>query len=172
MIHAERAKMVLETIKAHKDRFRYDDYVRTKDISWDECTLQEAKDHCGTVACVAGWTLLLCKDPEETLTSACYHVGGQAKELLNLTDLEAQFLFFIASNQANADDATMRLEWLIAGNDWLDYDIRKESWFEKSAENKHRAVHFYPVLSTLLSRAWEKDNKLTEKLEAMGNNDS
>lgn len=44
----------------------------------------------------------------------------------------------------------MRLEWLIAGNDCLAYDIKRESWSEQSA--KENFAEIMKVLETLLAQ--------------------
>lgn len=77
MIHVERAEKVLQTIKENKDRFGYAYFISLDGSSWN-CTLQEIREHCGTVACVAGWTYLIYGNPENT---GSWQIKTQAAEI-------------------------------------------------------------------------------------------
>lgn len=58
------------------------------DISYDRSQDQTGAS-CGTVACIAGWTMLL----EKGVDHPDRHIHGDAQELLGLTEEEAQMLF-------------------------------------------------------------------------------
>lgn len=125
MIHVERAKMVLDAIQSHKNQFRFDVYFGFANPEVDQSLEEQMK--CGTAGCIAGWTLTIFT-PKTNIYEALTHCPGNAAQLLNLTDDESWFLFMFASDYANIDDAVMRLEWLIDGKNWNDYNCKNESW--------------------------------------------
>ena len=70
---------------------------------------------CGTSACLAGHTILLFD-----CTSGV--ISQEAAGILGLNPVELEFLFYWNSDTADISDAKERLEWLIQGNDPLDFD--------------------------------------------------
>lgn len=135
-MNTERLKTVREHIDNHRNRFIYSSFFAGNEPIYDgqgrcmsiyDCTLDYI-ENCGTAACVAGWTILLFGDK----TVPLYRINESrfAKDALDLTSPECQFLFYYKSEEASVDDALARLDWLIAGNNVLDYDFGKESWVE------------------------------------------
>lgn len=153
MINIENMTVVLEAIKKNKDKFDYSEYINVVDEngkhSWTSLTGKELANTCGTTACVAGWTCILFY-PDTIITDIPGNYGRRAAEILGLYSSQEEFLFHMASTVANVDDAIARLEWLIAGKDILEYDIRKESWYEKHKDNE---FHTSSTMRLLMERA-------------------
>lgn len=116
-MNIELAERVLAHIKAHREAFDMKDGL---DIN---CATRDRIGHypCGTVACIAGWTVLLA-DFKNSRTRAiadyiCSYnwldLKNRATQLLGITNLEAQELFYFKSMAQTNRDAIARFESFI-----------------------------------------------------------
>lgn len=131
-MNKERLQIVRDAIAAHPDNFHYGVVVMVGDVPSSPVTPDDrtpaleslARHDCGTVGCVAGFTLAIAKERNWP------HDGNwmeDAKELLELTTTEEHFLFNgspafgfpdiradLGMSGANLPEAIERLDFLIA----------------------------------------------------------
>lgn len=62
----------------------------------------EAFPNCGTVACVAGWAVIL--NGEHPMNLGGWKIGVRAQALLGLTDEQREALFFDTTSESHARD--------------------------------------------------------------------
>lgn len=95
MANLQQLQLVRETILAEQEHFWYNAYFVDLNDSLkfrgDLCFIsREDMKHCGTKACIAGWTLTL----NDVQCARSHDIKDKAAELLGLTDEEATFLFY------------------------------------------------------------------------------
>ena len=103
-MNKERLVLVRDFLQTHKERFDYRAFCGklvtpgTKIISNTDCisdVVKELKEDCGTIGCVAGWTVALFPEEAGTieLLNCSYGVMDIAMEVLELSGLAAIDLF-------------------------------------------------------------------------------
>lgn len=129
--YKERLETVRDNIAENKQQFNYEVFFSENEaelfITTDPQELTDSKN-CGTAACVAGWTFYLY--PEECIRSLEGGIDCRAGDVLGLDANIAYFLFNMHASVATANDAIRRINWLLDGNDYADYDFFQEEWFQ------------------------------------------
>ncbi|MGL5881381.1 MAG: hypothetical protein ACRC2V_26925 [Xenococcaceae cyanobacterium] len=121
-MNIELAQKVLAHIKEHEEAFSMDYVIADFDIDYTVPNYP-----CGTVACIAGWTVLLSEkrlisssEIENDFSQRSWHkVKREAMELLDISNKEATWLFVPVDDDGNEledDDAIARFETFIEAN--------------------------------------------------------
>ena len=109
-MNRERLIVVRDFLVAHKERFDYRtfcgrDEVKPRGFTVDIGVVAEVCERlekdCGTVGCVAGWTVALF--PKEAELSGAFGISNIAQEILKLSYIQGNILFS-SSNYFKYDD--------------------------------------------------------------------
>jgi hypothetical protein len=93
-------QQVKRSILAHPKRFIMDSFIEAKkltgeDFFFDDSGKEVKFDHCGTAACIAGWTCLIKMKQKAVNAEIQFHAKGM--DFLDITYEQAQNLFYTES---------------------------------------------------------------------------
>src|SRR5574343_145295 len=143
-MNVERLKAIRDRIKEHPENFNYSQWFTEDGYSSPvmlgperfERLCSKFNEHdCNTHACVAGHAALMYCTPTEYARSIQYNLlSNVAKKLLDLTNDQAEFLFYDAAEsiRENIKDETL-LQYL---NDREDAGGAEDEWSTQSALDK------------------------------------
>lgn len=133
-MNVERLITLKNVILKYSSKFNYQCFRKMVEV--EKLTQQESTDifhTCGTVGCVAGYAVAVFSPEKYILWET--NIEQIAEELLELTPLEAEWLFFPwyyggEDKEHTAEDAINRLNWLIDGNSWKTFPENTQELLE------------------------------------------